>query len=162
MITISIYCALYDSKWIGPIKLVIYTTCYVGAWTEPGKWVSYLCVRGIDVASLYGFYVYIHERSLCWLDSCTSTQNERVSMFNRNGQHKYHTANKKCGVKLVFWLHHCLFMSMWVNYQSWHYNRDVLSLLNNVLLFTFCVLYTVINSRFILLTRPVSHSVLWN
>ena len=81
----------------------------------------------------------------------------QLSLFYINEQHQYHTSG---GVKLVLCLNHSLLMSMWVKYQPWHYNqankwqsKEVLSLLSNVLLFTFFVLYTVIHIRFILLTQ---------
>ena len=81
----------------------------------------------------------------------------QLSLFYKNEQHQYHIND---GVKLVWCLNHSLLMSMWVNYQPWYYNRankwqskNVLSLFSNVLLFTFIVLYTVINIGVILLTQ---------
>ena len=114
---------------------------------------GHIYVLGISMWPLSIVFIYTYMNGLF----AGLVHAPQLSLFYKNEQHQYHTSG---GVKLGLCLNHSLLMSMWVNYQPWYYNRankwqskNVLSLFSNVLLFTFIVLYTVINIGVILLTQ---------
>ena len=77
---------------------------------------GHIYVLGVSMwpLSMDFIYTYMNGHFACLVHA------PPLSLFYKNEQHKYHTSG---GVKLGLCLNHSLLMSMWENYQPWHYNR---------------------------------------